>query len=163
MFENGRVVSSVSLKTNVKLLSHMLSASLPKSVRHEETMTAQARRVAILDDDPSIRSAIGRLLRTSHIAVDSYATCIELFDSVADFDPDCLILDLQMPGMTGIEVMRYLTQRGLCFPTVIITAHDEAGSREMCLGNGALAYLRKPLAADELFKAIGQAASRKKA
>jgi FixJ family two-component response regulator len=120
-------------------------------------MSAQAKRVAILDDDPSIRSAIGRLLRTSNIAVDSYATCMELFDSIAEFDPDCLILDLQMPGMTGLDVMQYLSHRGLRFPTIIITAHDEAGSREMCLGVGARAYLRKPLDADELFHAIEDA------
>lgn len=114
-------------------------------------------RVAILDDDASIRSAIGRLLRTSNMTVNTYATCMELFDSIAGFAPDCLLLDLQMPGMSGMDVMRYLTQRGMSYPTIIITAHDEVGSREMCLGGGATAYLRKPLDADELFDAIDYA------
>jgi FixJ family two-component response regulator len=120
-------------------------------------MGARSMRVAILDDDPSIRSAIGRLLRTSNITVSTYATCMELFDSIATFAPDCLVLDLQMPGMTGMDVMQYLSQHGMRYPTIIITAHDEAGSREMCLGSGATAYLRKPLDADALFDAIGNA------
>jgi FixJ family two-component response regulator len=124
-------------------------------------MVAQSMRVAILDDDPSIRSAIRRLLNTSNITVSTYATCMELFDSIATFGPDCLVLDLQMPGMTGIDVMRYLTQRGMHYPTVIITAHDEPGSREMCLGGGASAYLRKPLDADALFEAIEAATEHK--
>jgi len=123
-------------------------------------MGTRAMRVAILDDDPSIRAAIGRLLRTSNITVTTYATSIELFDSIAGFAPDCLVLDLQMPGMTGVDVMHYLSRRGMRYPTIIITAHDEAGSREMCLSNGATAYLRKPLDADELFQAIGAAVER---
>ena len=142
----------VSLKTNVPESRRMVSALAPANRGME--MGARPMRVAILDDDPSIRSAIGRLLRTSNITVIAYATCIELFDSIASFAPDCLVLDLQMPGMTGMDVMQYLTQRGMNYPTIIITAHDEAGSREMCLGNGAAAYLRKPLDAEELFQAI---------
>jgi FixJ family two-component response regulator len=124
-------------------------------------MIAQPMRIAILDDDPSIRSAISRLLKTSNVTVGSYATCIELFDSIDSFRPDCLVLDLQMPGMTGLDVMRYLSQQGKSCPTVIITAHDEMGSREMCLGGGASAYLRKPLDADALFDAIGKAVERR--
>lgn len=118
---------------------------------------AQTRRVAVLDDDQSIGSAISRLLRTSNIEADSYVTCIELFNAVAAHPPDCLILDLQMPGMNGLDVMHYLSNRDIHLPTIIITAHDEAGSRQSCLEAGAKAYLRKPLDADELFRAIDYA------
>jgi CheY-like chemotaxis protein len=64
------------------------------------------------------------------------------------------VLDLQMPGMSGIEVMSYLNHVGAHMPTVVITAHDEPGSREMCLAAGACAYLRKPLDGDELIRTI---------
>lgn len=113
--------------------------------------------VAILDDDQSVRTAIGRVLRMSDMTVDACGTSLELFDAMAEKNPDCLVLDLQMPGMNGFDVMKYLDRRGLRVPTIVISAEDEAQSRENCLVAGAMAYLRKPLDADELLKAIGDA------
>lgn len=114
-------------------------------------------RVAILDDDQSVRTALGRLLRTSQLEVDSFATSIELFTALERQRPNCLILDLQMPGMNGLDVMNFLSQSGIQIPTIVITAHDELNMRESCLVAGAAAYLRKPLDADELLKAIADA------
>ena len=111
-------------------------------------------RITILDDDQSVRTAISRLLRTSEIAVNLCATSVELFSALNDDKPDCLVLDLQMPGMSGLEVMSYLSEIGISIPTVVITAHDEPGVREACLAAGAAAYLRKPLDADALIDAI---------
>ena len=116
-------------------------------------------RITILDDDQSVRTAISRLLRTSEISVNLCATGVELFSTLDGERPDCLVLDLQMPGMGGLDVMNYLAEIGVSIPTVIITAHDEPGSRETCLAAGALAYLRKPLDADELLLAIERAAA----
>ena len=113
--------------------------------------------VAILDDDQSVRTAIGRVLRMSAIIVDSCGTSLELFDAIAEKSPDCQILDLQMPGMNGFDVMRYLDRRGVHIPTIVISAEDEPTSRDRCLVAGAMAYLRKPLDADELLKAISDA------
>jgi CheY-like chemotaxis protein len=113
--------------------------------------------VAILDDDQSVRTAIGRVLRMSDMTVDACGTSLELFDAMAEKSPDCLVLDLQMPGMNGFDVLKYLDRRGLRVPTIVISAEDEAHSRENCLVAGAMAYLRKPLDADELLKAIGDA------
>lgn len=120
-------------------------------------MVVSSTRVAILDDDRSVRTALGRLLKTSHLEVDSFATSIELFNAIERRRPNCLILDLQMPGMNGLDVMRFLEQSGIRIPTIVITAHDELNMRESCLGAGAAAYLRKPLDADELLKAIADA------
>jgi FixJ family two-component response regulator len=147
----------VSLKTNVRSWRRVISPAIGELGSSERMISAQTRRVAVLDDDQSIGSAISRLLRTSNIQADSYVTCIELFNAVAQSPPDCLILDLQMPGMNGLDVMHYFANRGIHLPTIIITAHDEAGSRQSCLEAGAKAYLRKPLDAEELFRAIDHA------
>ena len=120
-------------------------------------MIERPMHVAILDDDHSVRTAIGRVLRMSEMTVDSCGTSLELFDAMAEKSPDCLVLDLQMPGMNGFDVMKYLNRRGVRVPTVIISAQDEPGFRESCLVAGANAYLRKPLDADELLKTIDEA------
>ena len=73
--------------------------------------------VAILDDDPSIRTALGRLLKAEGMVVGSYATSDQFFGTLALERPDCLLLDLQMPGMTGINVLDRLGQLGVRIPT----------------------------------------------
>jgi len=117
-------------------------------------MIASPTRVAILDDDQSVRTAIGRVLKTSQIEVEAFATSVELFNAIERRRPDCIVLDLQMPGMNGVDVMRFLAQCGVDIPTIVITAHDEPSTRTNCLDAGAAAYLGKPLDADELLKAI---------
>ena len=149
----------VSLKTNVSLAQRVIPQAFRVSGSSKRMESAQTRRVAVLDDDQSIGSAISRLLRTSNIEAESYVTWIELFNAIAQSPPDCLILDLQMPGMNGLDVMHYLANRGIHLPTIIITAHDEADSRRSCLAAGAKAYLHKPLDAEELFRAIDDAAN----
>jgi FixJ family two-component response regulator len=86
-----------------------------------------------------------------------YGSSMALLNGFEHDMPDCLVLDLQMPGMTGIDVMHYLRHAKIRVPIVIITAHDELGSPAACLAAGASAYLRKPLDADELIRAIGRA------
>ena len=138
---------------------HLFSVVLPTQMEAAGscTMADRTMHVAILDDDQSVRTAIGRVLRMSDMTVDACGTSLELFDAMAEKSPDCLVLDLQMPGMNGFDVMKYLGRRGLHVPTVVITAEDEPGSRESCLVAGATAYLRKPLDADVLLKTIGEA------
>ncbi len=146
-------------KTNRSSHLQMLSRRMVERIHHASAMPTHPLHITILDDDLSVRTAIRRLLKTSDISVDLYATSMELFDGISGHSPDCLILDLQMPGMNGLEVMNYLSHIGVHVPTVVITAHDEPGSRETCLAAGASAYLRKPLDADELLGAIGNAIS----
>ena len=88
------------------------------------------------------------------MVVDTYATSSPFLESLARSRPDCLILDLQMPGMSGVDVLQYLNQRHIRIPTIVITAHDNEGSCEACLNAGALAYLRKPLGAGQLVATI---------
>jgi FixJ family two-component response regulator len=120
-------------------------------------MIASSRHIAILDDDHSVRTAISRLLKTAGMDVVSYASSMGLLNSIEAEGFDCVVLDLQMPGMTGMDVLSYLRHANIRTPVVIITAHDEIGSPAACLAAGASAYLRKPLDADELIRAIGTA------
>ena len=110
--------------------------------------------VAIVDDEEPIRKALRRLLRAAGIDAQSYASGQEFLEAAAAQRPDCLVLDLHMPGMSGLQVLRSLKQK---LPTVIITAHDEPETREQCLAAGACAYLRKPLEDRLLLNAISAA------
>ena len=113
--------------------------------------------VAIVDDEEPIRKALRRLLRASGIEAESYASGQEFLDAIAERRPDCLVLDLHMSGMGGLEVLRSLQSVKQKVPTVIITAHDEPETREQCLAAGACAYLRKPLEDRLLLNAISAA------
>jgi FixJ family two-component response regulator len=107
-------------------------------------MVTQRPRIAILDDDPSVCVAVSRLLRAFDMHPEAYASAIAFLDSTRENPPECLILDLQMPGMSGLEVMRYLSQRNIRIPTIVITAHTEFADEATCLSAGAAAFLRKP-------------------
>jgi len=110
--------------------------------------------VAIVDDDSAVRKALSRLLGASTIQAQSFASAREFLDSLRSSVPDCLILDLQMPEMTGLELQGELIRLGTRIPTIVITAHNESGLRERCLANGAAAFLVKPLDGAELLATI---------
>lgn len=101
-----------------------------------------------------MRRALVRLLRASHLDAESFASGEAFLRSVDDHAPDCLVLDLQMAGLTGRDVQRQLAIRQLHFPVIVITAHDEPTMREQCLADGAVDYLRKPLRGDVLLRSI---------
>jgi FixJ family two-component response regulator len=113
--------------------------------------------IAIVDDDPSVLKALARLLRVRSFNVRTYQSGQQFLASLADGLPDCLILDLQMPEMTGLELQQNLARKGIRIPTIIITAHDQAGMRERCNAAGAIDYLAKPLQDTSLFAAIDAA------
>ena len=113
--------------------------------------------VAIVDDEEPIRKALRRLLRASGIEAESYASGQEFLDAAAAQRPDCLVLDLHMPGMSGLQLLRTLQSGKQRVPTVMITAHDEPETREQCMAAGACAYLRKPLEDRLLLNAISAA------
>ncbi len=113
--------------------------------------------VAIVDDDSAVRRALSRLLGASTIPSQSFASAREFLDALGSDVPKCLILDLQMPEMTGLELQRELRRLGTRIPTIVITAHNENGLRERCLAAGAAAYLVKPLDGTELLASINSA------
>ena len=117
-------------------------------------MTRPRALVAVVDDEESIRKSLRRLFMAADLDAVVYASGQEFLDSLRGRQPDCLVLDLQMPGLTGLEVQRALTGAGARFPTIIITAHDEPDMRARCLAAGVAAYLCKPLHDEMLLDAI---------
>jgi FixJ family two-component response regulator len=112
-------------------------------------------RVTVVDDDESVRRALQRLLRASDLDVETFASAQDFLASLPQATPpDCLVLDLQMPGMSGLDLQRQIARTGLRMPIVVITGHDEPGMQARCLAAGASAYLRKPLEAGTLLAAI---------
>jgi FixJ family two-component response regulator len=120
-------------------------------------MVRSRSRIAVIDDDPSVCKALARLLRASDLDADAYGSAQQFLDSLRTSRPDCLVLDLQMPEMNGLALKRQLERAGIRLPVVVITGHDEPGTRARCLAAGAAAYLRKPLDGGMLLAAIDAA------
>ena len=117
--------------------------------------------VAIVDDEEPVRKALKRLLCASGLDAESYASGREFLDASLLRQPDCVLLDLHMPRMSGLQVLRALQSAHRCLPIVVITAHDAPETREQCLAAGAAAYLRKPLEEHELLDTITAAVATK--
>jgi CheY-like chemotaxis protein len=113
--------------------------------------------LAVLDDEPEMRKALRRLLTGRGYAVTEYADGHDLLAALGAHEPDCLLLDLHMAGMSGFDVLDSIRSRGLHVPVVVITAHDEPGTGARVCALGACAYLKKPVDRDALLAAIESA------
>ena len=122
-------------------------------------MATYGRLVFLVDDDGSVRKALRRVLVASGFQVKVFADSMEFLDAVAAQRPDCLVIDLHMPGLTGLDVLRQLIHLDPRAPAIVITAHDEPDTREQCISAGAKAYLCKPLDAEVLIDTIEQVAT----
>jgi FixJ family two-component response regulator len=114
-------------------------------------------RVAVVDDEAPVRKALRRLLCAAGLEAETFASGQEFLEWLKTHHTDCLVLDLQMPGLTGFEVQQHLLRTGVRLPVVIITGHDEPTIHAQCLSAGAAAYLCKPLDDETLLAAITQA------
>lgn len=121
-------------------------------------MRISAQLVAVLDDEPEMLKAIRRLLVSRGFRVDTYQRGA---DFLAAFEgssrPDCLVLDLHMPEMSGFDVLEAMRTRRIPMPVIVITGHDEPGMEERARMLGAISYLKKPVDRDDLLAAIGAA------
>ena len=114
--------------------------------------------VALVDDDDSVRKAVGRLLRVAGMEVDVYASGSDFLNDIEKHLPDCVVLDICMPSMTGLEVQANLAARHLNLPIVFITAHDDLAREQRALAAGAVACLHKPFSEQLLLATIAIAA-----
>lgn len=115
--------------------------------------------VALVDDEAPVRVALGRLLRLANHTVLAFPSGEEFLESVAARVPDCVLLDIHMPGMTGLQVQARLRAKGFDLPVVFITASDDADIARRALEAGGLLVLRKPFSNELLLDAVGLALS----
>ena len=117
-------------------------------------MSKTSLLIAVVDDEESVRKALSRLLRSVGMTGETFAGGAEFLQSLADHKPDCVVLDMHMPGVTGFDVLVRLAATQAPPPVVVITGHDSAETYERALAAGAVAYLRKPINDQALLDAI---------
>jgi FixJ family two-component response regulator len=122
-------------------------------------MTASRQVIAVVDDDEAVCKAICRLLRCAGFDSRGFASGPEFLESWLQQPPDCVILDLQMPTMTGLQVQTQMRRMRGDAATIFITAHDRPNTRQECFDAGASAYLRKPVDGKTLLSAVRRALS----
>jgi FixJ family two-component response regulator len=113
--------------------------------------------IAIVDDEESVRLALKRLMISFGFRVNTFASGAEFIDSLRLNHPDCVVLDLHMPVMSGFDVQRKLRLSGETIPVVIVTGHDTPESESRAFREGAVAYLRKPVDDHEILDAVADA------
>jgi FixJ family two-component response regulator len=118
--------------------------------------------ISVVDDDESVRESLQSLLRSVGFAVKVFASAQEFLESNHWGDINCLILDVRMPGMSGIELHRHLVANHCEIPVIFITAHaSDEEARSQALSGGAVDYLIKPFSEDALLNAVRTALSSK--
>ncbi len=116
------------------------------------------RLVAIVDDDQSVRDSISSLLRSAGYKTIGFPSAEAFLTSIHRDEPHCLVLDVVMPGLNGVELQKQLRARHCLTPVIFITARaDDNEIRTAALGGGARAFLGKPFSGDLLLTAIGSA------
>jgi FixJ family two-component response regulator len=123
-------------------------------------MANRLPHIAVVDDEESVRLALARMLRASSFEVSIYRSGEDFLESLKTAVPDCVVLDFQMPGLTGRDIQRALSVAKVALPIIVVTAHDQPSLREKVLADGAVAYFTKPLRRDTLIAAVDQAIRR---
>src|SRR4029079_19388034 len=116
--------------------------------------------IAVVDDDRSIRNATQDLLKAAGYATASFGNATTFLDSPLRAQVACLIADIRMPGMTGLELHEYLEMAGAGIPTIIITAHDGELTPERIYAAGITCLLVKPFPPDELLECVRRAVAK---
>ena len=113
--------------------------------------------VAVVDDEESIRRALTRLMRSAGLNVATFGSGGEFLKSIDAERPDCVVLDLHMPQMSGFAVEAYLAKNHPAVPVIVLTGHDSSNDRERAIERGTAAFLRKPVDDRVLLEAISTA------
>ena len=123
-------------------------------------MTDDKRLIHLVDDDEAIRKSAGFMLKTSGFAVQTYASGDELLKQVSSLEPGCILLDIRMPGMDGLQVQEALKAKGVAMPVVIMTGHGDVTLAVQAMKAGAIDFIEKPFEKPVLLGAIDQAFDR---
>lgn len=116
--------------------------------------------IAIVEDDPFVRASIRRLMRSLGYTVEAFQSASDLLAFPRLDETACLITDINMPAMTGVELFRHLMETGRQIPTILITAYPDDAVRTRALADGVLCYLKKPFDEDVLLRCVQAALDR---
>ena len=119
--------------------------------------------VFVVDDDPSVRAAIQGLLKSASLRSESFETAEEFLRSKRPDGPSCLVLDVSLPGVGGLDFQRELADAGVQIPIIFITGHGDIPMTVKAIKSGAIEFLTKPFQDQDLLDAIGQALDRDRA
>src|ERR1700677_3067536 len=119
--------------------------------------------VFIIDDDRGMRQAVQDLVESVGLRAESFATAQEFLSRQPNSDPSCLVLDVRLPQMSGLDFQRRLTEIGIQIPIIFITAHGDVPMSVRALKSGAVEFLSKPFRDQDLLDAIQQALQRDRA
>jgi FixJ family two-component response regulator len=114
------------------------------------------RTIAVVEDDPSMLQGLSRLLSAHGFRVLRFTSAESFLDSVAQCEAACLVVDIHLGGISGIDLKRRLTSTGSDFPVIFMTAVDSEATRQEAVDAGCVAYLRKPFLSKLLIEAINQ-------
>jgi FixJ family two-component response regulator len=126
-------------------------------VRGREPKLPNTPLIAIVDDDQSVREALTSLVRSLGYNAAAFASAEDLLKSRRCRSVSCIIADVQMPGMSGLELYQRLLASRRPIPTILITAYPDDGARERALSAGVIGYLSKPFDEDDLIACIRSA------
>lgn len=128
-----------------------------------EIVLSKQSLISIVDDDPSFRESMRRLLKSLGYAVAVFPSAAEFLASPKLAGTACLVTDVQMPAMTGVELYGFLVETGRRIPTILVTAYPDDGVQERMLTLGVLCYLRKPFEEADLIGCLRSALARPRA
>jgi two-component system response regulator TtrR len=119
--------------------------------------TAQLPTAYVVDDDEAIRTLWRWLMESNGIAVRTFATALEFIESYGLGGPGCLVLDMRLPGMSGLELQQYLNEKGIDIPIVFVTAHADVATAVTAIKGGAVDLIEKPFSYREVLSVIEKA------
>ena len=119
--------------------------------------------IVVVDDDPSVREALGGLIRSAGLRVETFASAQEFLARPRPVAPGCLVLDIRLPGLSGLDLQKRLAEINLEIPIIFITGHGDVPTSVQAMKAGALEFLTKPFDDQDLLDAIHQAIERDRA
>ena len=124
--------------------------------------TEPSRTVYVVDDDPSVRKSVSRLLRTAGYEVEAFASADDFLAHPPASEPGCLLLDLRMPGRDGLELQEALAAARKRIPIIFVSGHGDVPSSVRAMKGGAVDFLTKPYSAEDLLEAVARAMAKEK-
>ena len=116
----------------------------------------EQRLVHLVDDDAAIRRSVGFMLKTSGHRVETYESGMDLLKNANHLEPGCVLLDIRMPGMDGLEVQQALQEKGVPLPVIIMTGHGDVTLAVKAMKTGAVDFIEKPFEKADLIAALDE-------